>query len=164
MAKKIAEKFKMMIPAGQANPSPPVGPALGQRGVNIMEFCKAFNEKSKDKMGFKIPVVVTVYTDKSFTMELKLPPASDLILKEAGIKISMDGKGAWRDNVFVERLWRTIKYEEVYLHAYENVPQARAGIEKYLRFYNEKRPHSSLDRQTPDQVYFNPLQPIPVAA
>jgi large subunit ribosomal protein L11 len=90
MAKKIAEKFKMMIPAGQANPSPPVGPALGQRGVNIMEFCKAFNEKSKDKMGFKIPVVVTVYTDKSFTMELKQPPASDLILKEAGIKKGTD--------------------------------------------------------------------------
>jgi len=63
MAKKIAEKFKMMIPAGQANPSPPVGPALGQRGVNIMEFCKAFNEKSKDKMGFKIPVVV-IYRQK----------------------------------------------------------------------------------------------------
>jgi large subunit ribosomal protein L11 len=90
MAKKIAEKFKMMIPAGQANPSPPVGPSLGQRGVNIMEFCKAFNEKSKDKMGFKIPVVVTVYTDKSFTMELKQPPASDLILKEAGIKKGTD--------------------------------------------------------------------------
>ena len=90
MAKKIAEKFKMMIPAGQANPSPPVGPALGQRGVNIMEFCKAFNEKSKDKMGFKIPVVVTVYTDKSFTMDLKQPPASDLILKEAGIKKGTD--------------------------------------------------------------------------
>ncbi len=90
MAKKIAEKFKMMIPAGQANPSPPVGPALGQRGVNIMEFCKAFNEKSKDKMGFKIPVVITVYTDKSFTMELKQPPASDLILKEAGIKKGTD--------------------------------------------------------------------------
>jgi len=90
MAKKIAEKFKMMIPAGQANPSPPVGPALGQRGVNIMEFCKAFNEKSKDKMGFRIPVVVTVYADKSFTMDLKQPPASDLIMKEAGIKKGTD--------------------------------------------------------------------------
>ena len=90
MAKKIAEKFKMMIPAGSANPSPPVGPALGQRGVNIMEFCKAFNEKTKDKMGFKIPVVVTVYADKSFTMETKQPPASDLIMKEAGIKKGTD--------------------------------------------------------------------------
>jgi large subunit ribosomal protein L11 len=85
MAKKIAEKFKMMIAAGQANPSPPVGPALGQRGVNIMEFCKAFNEKSKDKMGFKVPVIVTVYNDKSFTFELKQPPASELIMNAAGI-------------------------------------------------------------------------------
>jgi len=90
MAKKISEKFKMMIPAGQANPSPPVGPALGQRGVNIMEFCKAFNEKTKDKMGFKIPVVVSVYTDRSFTFVTKQPPATDLIMKEAGIKKGSD--------------------------------------------------------------------------
>jgi large subunit ribosomal protein L11 len=90
MAKKVAEKFKMMIPAGQANPSPPVGPALGQRGVNIMEFCKAFNEKTKDKMGFKIPVEVTVYSDRSFSFETKQPPASDLIMKEAGIKKGSD--------------------------------------------------------------------------
>ncbi len=90
MAKKVAEKFKMMIPAGQANPSPPVGPALGQRGVNIMEFCKAFNEKTKDKMGFKVPVEVTVYSDRSFSFETKQPPASDLIMKEAGIKKGSD--------------------------------------------------------------------------
>jgi putative transposase len=76
----------------------------------------------------------------------------------------VDGKGAWRDNVFVERLWKSIKYEEVYLHAYETVPQARAAIGKYLTFYNTKRPHSSLDRKTPNQVYFNQLQPIMVAA
>jgi putative transposase len=86
------------------------------------------------------------------------------VLKDAGIAISMDGKGAWRDNVFVERLWRTIKYEEVYLNAYTNVPEARAALGKYLAFYNTKRPHSSLDRQTPNQAYFNALQPIPVAA
>jgi large subunit ribosomal protein L11 len=90
MAKKVAEKFKLMIPAGQANPSPPVGPALGQRGVNIMEFCKAFNEKTKDKMGFKIPVEITVYNDRSFTFETKQPPATDLIMKEAGIKKGSD--------------------------------------------------------------------------
>jgi large subunit ribosomal protein L11 len=90
MAKKISEQFKMMIPAGQANPSPPVGPALGQRGINIMEFCKAFNEKTKDKMGFKIPVEVSVYTDRSFTFVTKQPPASDLIMKEAGIKKGSD--------------------------------------------------------------------------
>lgn len=90
MAKKLAEKFKLMIPAGQANPSPPVGPALGQRGVNIMEFCKAFNEKTKDKMGFKIPVEISVYTDRSFTFITKQPPATDLIMKEAGIKKGSD--------------------------------------------------------------------------
>lgn len=90
MAKKVAEKFKMIIAAGQANPSPPVGPALGQRGINIMEFCKAFNEKTKDQMGFKVPVVVTVYADKSFTMETKQPPASELILKAAGLSKGTD--------------------------------------------------------------------------
>ena len=68
-----------------------------------------------------------------------------------------DGKGAWRDNVFVERLWRTIKYEEVYLRAYESVSDARASIGRYLRFYNERRPHASLDGMTPDQAYFTPL-------
>jgi putative transposase len=70
----------------------------------------------------------------------------------------------WKDNVFVERLWRSIKYEEIYLRAYASVPEARAGIGQYLSFYNAKRPHSSLDRQTPDQAYFNALQSIPVAA
>jgi putative transposase len=73
----------------------------------------------------------------------------------ADIAISMDGKGSWRDNVFVERLWRTIKYEEVYLRAYDSVSDARASIGRYLGFYNQRRPHSSLDRQTPDEAYFN---------
>ncbi|QIJ45658.1 IS3 family transposase (plasmid) [Rhizobium leguminosarum] len=86
------------------------------------------------------------------------------VLKKAEIAISMDGKGAWRDNVFVERLWRSIKYEEVYLHAYKSVSEARAGIGRYLSFYNTRRPHSSLDRQTPDQAYFNALAPMMVAA
>ena len=85
------------------------------------------------------------------------------MLKENGIRISMDGKGCWRDNVFVERLWRRVKYEEVYLKAYESVSQARASIGHYLSFYNSGRPHSRLDRQTPDQVYFNAL-PLPRAA
>jgi putative transposase len=82
-----------------------------------------------------------------------------------GIAISMDGKGSWRDNVFVERLWRTIKYEEVYLRAYDSVSEARASIDRYLDFYNRRRPHSSLDRQTPDEAYFNQsLLPQSVAA
>ncbi len=80
-----------------------------------------------------------------------------------GIAISMDGKGAWRDNVFVERLWRSVKYEEVYLRAYESVGQARDSIGRYLDFYNRRRPHSSLDGDTPDQAYFNSL-PIRMVA
>lgn len=86
------------------------------------------------------------------------------LLKDAEISISMDGKGAWRDNIFVERLWRSIKYEEVYLHAYKTVSDARLGIDRYLAFYNSRRPHSSLDRKTPDQVYFNEPQTISIAA
>ena len=80
------------------------------------------------------------------------------VLADNGIAISMDGKGAWRDNVFVERLWRSVKYEEVYLRAYENVSEARSSIGRYLEFYNGRRPHSSLDGTTPDQAYFNQLQ------
>lgn len=79
MAKKIVGELKLQIPAGKANPSPPVGPALGQRGVNIMEFCKAFNEKTKDMGNFNIPVIITVYQDKSFTFITKKPPVTDLI-------------------------------------------------------------------------------------
>ena len=85
-------------------------------------------------------------------------------LQDAQIAISMDGKGAWRDNVFVERLWRTIKYEEVYLRAYGSVSEARSSLNRYLTFYNRDRPHSSLGGQTPDQVYFNQPTPIPAAA
>ena len=87
---------------------------------------------------------------------------TEVLLKNE-IAISMDGKGAWRDNVFVERLWRSIKYEEVYLKAYDSVSEARASIGRYLAFYNGRRPHSSLDRRTPDQAYFNPLPQLAAA-
>jgi putative transposase len=86
------------------------------------------------------------------------------VLKSAEIAISMDGKGAWRDNVFVERLWRTVKYEEVYLRAYAGVAEARASIGRYLGFYNSKRPHSSLGGKTPDQAYTNLPTPTLAAA
>lgn len=81
------------------------------------------------------------------------------LLRTHGIQQSMDGKGRWVDNVFVERLWKSVKYEEVYLHAYDSVTQARQGLERYFRFYNQCRPHSSLDGKTPDQVYFDSLSP-----
>jgi large subunit ribosomal protein L11 len=90
MAKKVMDYIKLHIEAGKANPAPPVGPALGQRGVNIMEFTKAFNEKTKDKMGFKIPVVITVYNDRSFSFITKQPPASALVMKAAGLKKGSD--------------------------------------------------------------------------
>jgi putative transposase len=84
-------------------------------------------------------------------------------LQKNRIRISMDGRGAWRDNVFVERLWKSVKYEEVYLHAYESVAAAKTGIGNYLAFYNGRRPHTALDRDTPDNVYFE-SQPLAVAA
>jgi large subunit ribosomal protein L11 len=85
MAKKVVGSIKLQIPAGAANPSPPVGPALGQRGVNIMEFCKAFNAQTQAQAGLIIPVVITVYADRSFTFITKTPPASVLLKRAAGI-------------------------------------------------------------------------------
>ncbi|WP_111430930.1 50S ribosomal protein L11 [Rhodobacteraceae bacterium DSL-40] len=87
MAKKVAGQLKLQVPAGKANPSPPVGPALGQRGINIMEFCKAFNARTQEmEPGSPTPVIITYYTDKSFSMEVKTPPASFLLKKAAKLK------------------------------------------------------------------------------
>jgi large subunit ribosomal protein L11 len=86
MAKKVVGQIKLQIPGGQANPAPPVGPALGQRGVNIMEFCKAFNAKTQDQKGTVIPVIITVYSDRSFTFITKTPPASVLLFKSAKVE------------------------------------------------------------------------------
>ncbi len=86
MAKKVVGFIKLQVPAGKANPSPPIGPALGQRGLNIMEFCKAFNAQTQNMQGLVIPVVVTVYADRSFTFITKSPPASILLLRAAGIE------------------------------------------------------------------------------
>ena len=86
MAKKVIGEIKLQIPAGQANPSPPVGPALGQRGVNIMEFCKAFNAATQAQAGMVTPVIITVYADRSFTFVTKTPPASILLKKAAGLE------------------------------------------------------------------------------
>ena len=86
MAKKVKSYIKLQLPAGKANPAPPVGPALGQHGVNIMEFCKAYNERTKDMQGQVIPVIITVYDDRSFEFILKTPPVSDLLKKAASIE------------------------------------------------------------------------------
>ena len=121
-----------------------------------VHFCLAALEEAIGKYG--TPEIMNTDQGSQFTSQ-----AFTGLLKDHGIKISMDGKGAWRDNVFVERLWRTVKYEDVYLHAYRSTSEVRTGLDRYFRLYNTRRPHSSLGRKTPDQVYFNSL-PEPLAA
>jgi putative transposase len=116
------------------------------------DFCVEALEEALAKHGR--PEIFNTDQGSQFTGE-----AFTGVLIRDGIAISMDGKGSWRDNVFVERIWRSVKYEEVYLRAYESVTDARASIGRYLDFYNTKRPHSSLDRHTPDEVYFNRYLP-----
>ncbi len=119
-------------------------------------FCAEAVEEALGRYG--APDIFNTDQGSQFTSE-----AFTGLLKEAGIQISMDGRGSWRDNVFVERLWRSVKYEEVYLRAYESVSEARTGIGRYFEFYNAKRPHSSLGRTTPDEFYTKAL-PTPAAA
>lgn len=118
--------------------------------VSISLAADAAVEALKEAIArYGVPEIMNTDQGSQFT-------ASDFIdvLREHAIRISMDGKGCWRDNVFVERLWKTIKYEHVYLHAYETVSEARTRLATYLDFYNRRRPHSALDRRTPDDVYF----------
>ena len=121
-----------------------------------VSFCIEALEEAIEKHGR--PEIFNTDQGAQFTSE-----AFTGLLKEEGIQISMDGKGRWADNVFVERLWRSLKYEHVYLHAYESVGEARRKIGSYFEFYNSRRPHSSLEARTPDQVYFN-LPPLARAA
>ena len=121
-----------------------------------VHFCLEAMEEAIARYGK--PEIVNTDQGSQFTSQ-----AFTGLLKEHNIQISMDGKGAWRDNVFVERLWRSVKYEEVYLHAYDTVSDARAGIGRYFDVYNRRRPQSSLKRKTPDQVYYS-MQPQTLAA
>jgi putative transposase len=118
-------------------------------------FCIETLEDAMAKQGK--PDIFNTDQGSQFTCEA----FTDVLYKNE-IKISMDGKGAWRDNVFIERLWRTVKYEEVYLRAYDSVSDARASIRRYLDLYNRRRPHSSLDDMTPDQAYFGSQRMLPV--
>ena len=131
---------------------------LSWRLSNTMDaqFCIEAVQEALAKHG--APDIFNTDQGSQFTSE-----AFTGMLHEHGIAISMDGKGAWRDNVFVERLWKSVKYEEVYLKAYASVAEAKTGIGNYLRFYNTKRPHQALDGRTPDQAYYTPLQ-LPAAA
>src|ERR687893_677165 len=121
-----------------------------------VEFCIEALEEALARYGR--PEIVNTDQGSQFTSH----DFTGVLLKNE-IAISMDGKGAWRDNVVVERLWRSVKYEEVYLKAYDTVAEARASIGRYLAFYNGRRPHSSLDRRTPDQAYFIPLPQLAAA-
>ena len=131
---------------------------LSWRISNTMDvhFCIDALTEAIDRYG--VPEIMNTYQGSQFTSE-----AFTGLLKENDIQISMDGKGAWRDNVFVERLWRSVKYEDVYLKAYESVQAVREGINQYFKFYNSRRPHSSHNDRTPDQVYFESL-PLEEAA
>jgi putative transposase len=120
------------------------------------DFCVEALEEALVKYG--APGIFNTDQGSQFTSEVFTG-----VLIANKIAISMDGKGAWRDNVFVERIWKSVKYEEVYLHAYDSVSVARASLGRYLNFYNRLRPHSGLDRRTPDEAYFDPT-PFMVAA
>jgi putative transposase len=115
-----------------------------------VHFCLEAVEEAIERYG--TPEIMNTDQGSQFTSQ-----AFTGLLKEHEIKISMDGKGSWRDNVFIERLWRSVKYEDIYLRAYDSASAVRSGLNRYFNFYNSRRPHSSLDGQTPDQVYFNSL-------
>ena len=126
MAKKVTGQIKLQIPGGTANPAPPVGPALGQRGVNIMEFCKAFNAKTAESKGMIIPVIITVYSDRSFTFITKTPPAAVLILKAAKVE-----KGSGTPNT---KKVGTISKKQIEEIAKLKMPDLNAGsVESAMR-------------------------------
>jgi putative transposase len=116
----------------------------------ISDFCVAALEEALDRFG--CPDIFNTDQGSQFTSTEFLN-----VLRRRQIQISMDGKGCWRDNVFVERLWRSVKYEEVYLHGYDTVSDVRAGLTRYFQFFNQRRPHRALARRTPNQVYFTAL-------
>jgi putative transposase len=111
------------------------------------DFCVEALQEALNRFGS--PEIFNTDQGAQFTA-----PAFSAVLQAQGVRISMDGKGRWIDNVFVERLWRSVKYEEVYLHAYESPREANAALERYFRFYNGRRPHQALDNRTPDEAYF----------
>jgi len=121
------------------------------------DFCVAALEEALDRFG--CPDIFNTDQGSQFTSTEFLN-----VLRRRQIQISMDGKGCWRDNVFVERLWRSVKYEEVYLHGYETVSDVRAGLTRYFQFFNRRRPHRALARRTPDQVYFTALPELLTAS
>ena len=133
--------------------------ALAWRVAITLEACHAVEALEQAFNRFGTPEIVNTDQGSQFTAS----EFTDAVLNR-GCKLSMDGRGAWRDNVFVERLWRTVKYEEVYLHAYDSASAARAGIDRHLNWYNAERPHSSLNKQTPNEAYAALMPALKMAA
>jgi len=131
---------------------------LAWRLSNTLDVTFCIEALEEALLRFGTPEIFNTDQGSQFTSE-----AFTEILKARGVKISMDGRGRWLDNVFIERLWRSVKYEDVYLKAYESIPETRKGLTGYFRFYNGKRRHQGLDRQTPDSVYWRTLPQQQVA-
>jgi len=143
MAKKVDTQIKLQIKAGQANPAPPIGPALGQHGVNIMEFCKRFNAKTQDQMGTLLPVVITVYADRSFDFIVKSPPASILLKQKAGIESGAGdplrehaGTVTWQDCLDIAET----KMEDLNAHDPENAAMMIAGTARSMGIRVQGKP------------------------
>jgi len=143
MAKKVDTQIKLQIKAGQANPAPPIGPALGQHGVNIMEFCKRFNAKTQDQMGTLLPVVITVYVDRSFDFIVKSPPASILLKQKAGIDTAAGdplrehaGTVTWQDCLDIADQ----KMQDLNAHDPENAARMIAGTARSMGIRVEDKP------------------------
>ena len=132
---------------------------LAHRTAITLEACHAVDALNEAYENFGKPEIINTDQGSQFTTQGFV----DAVL-DHGVKLSMDGRGAWRDNVFVERLWRSVKYERVYLRAYDSVSAARKDIAEYIAWYNNERPHSSLDGQTPTRVWLDSLIPLKVAA
>jgi putative transposase len=132
---------------------------LAHKVAITLEACHAKEVIEQAFAKYGLPEIVNTDQGSQFTAE-----EFTRVVLDAGCKLSMDGRGAWRDNVFVERLWRSVKYERVYLKAYDSVSAARVDIAEYLAWYNAQRPHSSIDRVTPDEAYFAGLPPLKLAA
>jgi large subunit ribosomal protein L11 len=145
MAKKVDTQIKLQIKAGQANPAPPIGPALGQHGVNIMEFCKRFNAKTQDQMGTLLPVVITVYADRSFDFIVKSPPASILLKQKAGIESGAGdplrehaGTVTWQDCLDIAET----KMEDLNAHDPENAAMMIAGTARSMGIRVQGKPQA----------------------
>ena len=132
---------------------------LAHKVATTLEATHAVEIMEQAYARYGLPDIVNTDQGSQFTAE----EFTDVVLSR-GVKLSMDGKGAWRDNVFVERLWRSVKYERVYLKAYDSVSAARSDLAQYVDWYNEERPHSSLDDQTPDQTYWQLLPTMKAVA